>query len=312
MTPKKYQVYVGGYVMLWQVGMSHIVVTLYFYFGGKYWKMAYGPWLVATVISLFICFLVPESPRYLYSKKDWPRLYQNLNTIASFNGVDMFRQAKNFNTNTHSKQLLSSEEDETAESDFKTQEYSVLAALRNRKTFVNLVAVIIWFSVVSFNFYIIGFYLKYIGGNIYINTLVCTLSEFLGTTSFWLIQNLFGTKKGFVLWFVWTAIFSAPLMFITNPAQIATSVLLAKYFIEVTFCLAYFVGPEYFDPLFVPFSFSMCSFWARFITMAAPQIAEIKPRQIPIIVFLIISGVASISAMLLTKPDKKDSPKTES
>ena len=99
--------------------------------------------MVATVISLFICFLVPESPRYLYSKKDWPRLYQNLNTIASFNGIDIFRQAKNVNTKIQTKQLLSSEEDETTEYDFKTKEYSVLAALRNRKTFVNLVAVII-------------------------------------------------------------------------------------------------------------------------------------------------------------------------
>ena len=45
--------------------------------------------------------------------------------------------------------------------------------------------------------------------------------------------------------------------------------------------------------------------------MAAPQVAEIKPRQVPLVVFLIVSGVASVSAMLLTKPDKYESLRTD-
>ena len=100
-------------------------------------------------------------------------------------------------------------------------------------------------------------------------------------------------------------------MFITESTQIATSVFLSKLFCEATFSLAYFVGPEYFDPLFVPFSFSMCSFGARFITIAAPQVAEIKPRQVPIIVFLGISGIAALAAMFLVKPDKNEATNVE-
>ena len=87
--------------------------------------------------------MIPESPRYLHSKKDWPRLHQTLNKIASFNGIDVFRQGKNLSTNIQDKKLLHNEEVETAVSDRRTEDYSVLAALRDRRTFVNLVAIIL-------------------------------------------------------------------------------------------------------------------------------------------------------------------------
>ena len=87
--------------------------------------------------------MIPESPKYLYSKKDWARLHQNLNTIAFFNGKSTFRKSENSSINNLSRHLLPNEEAETAVSDRRTEEYSVLVALKDRKTFVNLVAVII-------------------------------------------------------------------------------------------------------------------------------------------------------------------------
>ena len=61
------------------------------------------------------------------------------------------------------------------------------------------------------------------------------------------------------------------------------------------------MGPEFFEPLFVPFSFSISCFSARFITIVAPQVAEMKPRQVSIIVFIILCGIGSISALFLSK-----------
>ena len=73
----------------------------------------------------------------------------------------------------------------------------------------------------------------------------------------------------------------------------------ARLFSEASLSLAYYVGPEFFEPLFVPFSFSMCNFSARFITIAAPQVAEIKPRQVSIIVFVCLCVIGSIAASFL-------------
>lgn len=54
MVPEKYQVYVGGYVMSLPTVICHIYISLYFYYGGKQWKMAFGPSLIATFIAFFL------------------------------------------------------------------------------------------------------------------------------------------------------------------------------------------------------------------------------------------------------------------
>jgi len=70
--------------------------------------------------------------------------------------------------------------------------------------------------------------------------------------------------------------------------------------------IVYYVNSEIFPPLFVPFSFSVCGLVSRAATVAAPQVAEIKPRQVPVIVFLVLSGVAMLSALLLRKSKKEE------
>ena len=79
------------------------------------------------------------------------------------------------------------------------EKYSVLKELKNTTTVVNLVAVIICFSVISFNYYLISFYLKYVGGNIFINSLASSVSETAGNFAAGFIQKAFGTKKGFLI-----------------------------------------------------------------------------------------------------------------
>ena len=54
MVPERFKAHVGGFAMLCQVVPSHIVPTLYFYFGGKLWRMAYGSCLITTIISLLL------------------------------------------------------------------------------------------------------------------------------------------------------------------------------------------------------------------------------------------------------------------
>ena len=50
----------------------------------------------------------------------------------------------------------------------KEKEFSVISALKNGNILVNLIVCLICLSSVSFNGYMVSFYIKYIGGNIYI------------------------------------------------------------------------------------------------------------------------------------------------
>ena len=42
--------------------------TLYFYFGGKNWKVAVFPSIIFSIISFILSCFIPESPSYLHAK----------------------------------------------------------------------------------------------------------------------------------------------------------------------------------------------------------------------------------------------------
>ena len=200
------------------------------------------------------------------------------------------------------RQRKAIEEQET-EVDLSTgqNEFSVVTALKDSTIFINFIVVLVCFSVVSFNYYMISFYLKYVGGNIFINTLSSTVSEWIGNFAAGGIQRWLGTKKGFIIWFAASVVFALPLLFTENEYLIMVSVFSSKFFVEGAFWLAYYVNPEVFPPLFVPFSFSVWGLLARIVTIAAPQIAEVKPRQVPVIIFMVFSGVSTLAALFLRK-----------
>ena len=39
------------------------------------------------------------------------------------------------------------------------------------------------------------------------------------------------------------------------------------------------------------------------VTIAAPQIAEVKPRQVPVIIFMAFSGISTVAALFLRKSE---------
>lgn len=136
-------------------------------------------------------------------------------------------------------------------------EFSVVNQLKNPTTIVNLVAVTVCFCVVSFNFYMLSFYLKYVGGNLYLNTIVGAVSDVIGNFAASFIQKVFGTKKSFLICFLLSLVLALPLLNSTDAVIIAFSVFSSRLFLEGAFLIVYYVNPEIFPSLFVPFSFSV-------------------------------------------------------
>eukprot|EP00345_Euplotes_harpa_P001530 CAMPEP_0168323014 /NCGR_PEP_ID=MMETSP0213-20121227/3238_1 /TAXON_ID=151035 /ORGANISM="Euplotes harpa, Strain FSP1.4" /LENGTH=108 /DNA_ID=CAMNT_0008325023 /DNA_START=933 /DNA_END=1259 /DNA_ORIENTATION=- len=72
----------------------------------------------------------------------------------------------------------SPDKDEVAvEAILKNEQFSILGQLKKPVVMINLIICCIVFVVSTFNYYMINFYLKYVGGNIFVNVILSTVSE---------------------------------------------------------------------------------------------------------------------------------------
>ena len=92
-SPKKYQVYVGAYCLSIDPFMVLVPTSIYLLGGGKYMQHILIMSLAFSVLAIFASFLVPESPRYLYERKYFGELRENLKGIAKINGVKLDPQS---------------------------------------------------------------------------------------------------------------------------------------------------------------------------------------------------------------------------
>ena len=238
--------------------------------------------------------------------KDWKALRKVLKTISKINGVSWNPDYETNITNTTNmikENYKLQEHEKSSLLDTKSKdEYSVLLALKNKTILINLIATVGWFSLVIFDYYMINFYLKYVGGSIYLNTLWATLSWLVSSFATGAMQKWLDTKKALIVNSVLPAFTFCPLLFTEDRTYIAVWFFISRFFNEGAFVLVYYLNSEMFPPLFVPFSFSVCSFCSRLLTMAAPQIAEIKPVQVPILVYIFVWFLTCLLVLLIQKP----------
>ena len=141
--PDRYRVYVASYKTSLLTIVSHFQLSFYFMYGGKDWKIGYAPSAVALFISIFLTLLIPESPKYLYAKKDWSQLHQALSSIARVNGKNVFITEESVQQDPSIKDSETKEDLLSQNKEAKDEEFSILRELRKRRVFVNLVAMII-------------------------------------------------------------------------------------------------------------------------------------------------------------------------
>ena len=74
--------------LYWLVELTSIILWSFYYQKlDKNWFPLQAVYFVAGIIAMFITiFILPESPRYLYSKQKFEEARKSLNYIAVFNG----------------------------------------------------------------------------------------------------------------------------------------------------------------------------------------------------------------------------------
>ena len=90
---------------------------------------------------------------------------------------------------------------QNAQNEVKKVKYSAFKSIFQGKNVINLCSLTVCYSVVSFNYFMVAVYLKYVGGNIFINSTSNIVAETVGNFVGGFAWKLLGTKKGLLLSF---------------------------------------------------------------------------------------------------------------
>jgi len=159
-------------------------------------------------------------------------------------------------------------------------------------------------SAVSFCYYMIIFQLKYIPGNIYINSMSSALSEMVANILAGFLYKYLGAKKSFIVCFCVALVGGSLILFmgVDNTTWVPIFIIFAKGGIAANFVIVYIASAEIFPVLFSATALGICNFFARFLTILAPFVAELDPPT-PMAVFCSLS-IGGIVLALFIKESK--------
>lgn len=104
---------------------------------------------------------------------------------------------------------------------------------------------------ISFNYFLIGFELKYIPGNIFMNSIISASCEMVFIICSLSILNLLGIKRALILGFLISICGAVPLMLVKNkPEAVPAFLLMARVGITYNLNIIYLGFSMLFPPIF--------------------------------------------------------------
>ena len=178
-------------------------------------------------------------------------------------------------------------------------EYSIWNDLKQSKILINFICAVLIYSFVTYNYFLMGLYMKYAVGEIFLNTLLSSLSELVAYLSVFIMFKFVRLKLILVVFSSMSIIFGVLLMFDLPIWTATVSLILARFGTQAVFpCSHYLNNSGLFNPLFVPFLYGIGNLVAKSLTILAPQIVELQ-EPIPIISFLSASlGILVCSTLI--------------
>lgn len=182
--------------------------------------------------------------------------------------------------------------------------------LTSDKTLIhNLMMMMIVWTAASFIFFLFGFLVKYMPGDIYFNSVISGLSAIAMLTE-GKIEHWFGVKGGITWSYLVGVIAIIGLCFFdkgtTQILLFACVLLIAKSVISLAFGLAYAIHIELFPSNFLISSYGICNFFCRGLTIFAPLIAEVENPMIPNVSMVVLAFLGFLAAFSLKKRREED------
>lgn len=147
----------------------------------------------------------------------------------------------------------------------------------------------------SFCYYMIMFQMKYLPGNIYVNTYANQFSEIFANVFTGVIYTRFGLKRSFTISYGISVVGSVLIIMFGSALKVLMPlfVILAKFGIATAFTLCYIGNVDVFPTLFSVTAMGICNFFARISTILAPEVAEVE-APVPMIIFCALSSLAIV------------------
>jgi hypothetical protein len=184
----------------------------------------------------------------------------------------------------------------------------------SKQTSVNLICMILVWVSASFCFFLINYQLKYLKGDIFVNSMVSSSSEMVAYGLSGALMKLLGIKKNLAISYILAIL--GMVCFITIPTQdqlwLSIFVMGSKFGISSAFNIAFLGNKLLFPTSIVATSFGICNTVARLITIFAPYVAELKPEAISLWTFLSVSGMALFASLCIIAPQERSKLKTGS
>jgi hypothetical protein len=166
---------------------------------------------------------------------------------------------------------------------------------------------VIW-SVASFNYYLITFYMKYVPGDIFINSTIGCFAELFGDILSAVLLQWFGYKLAFIISFILAGVGGFCIgMVSTGGVGIAFFVLWAKFGISFAFNLSYLTMPLLFPVDITSTCLGVVNVFARFLTIISPVAAE-WAEPTPMVIWTALCFLAIISTVFLRTPRELGKP----
>jgi MFS transporter, OCT family, solute carrier family 22 (organic cation transporter), member 4/5 len=137
----------------------------------------------------------------------------------------------------------------------------------------------------SFSYYMIIFYLKYLPGDIYNNSLSSSGTDLVASICGGALYSKLGIKKSFTFLWIISTVGGLVIIFLGANATVwmPIFVVITKFGISACFIIVYVATVDVFPTLFSATALGFCNFFARVLTIVAPQVAEVEP-PVPMIV----------------------------
>ena len=155
---------------------------------------------------------------------------------------------------------------------------------------------ILSWSASSFCFYIIGFYIKYIPGNMFINVIIMCVADAISSIFAGIIASSIGTRKTMFYSYGLAAVAGVLLtVFDKNPLAIMIFMLITKFGINCAFTLCYLINAEYFPAMVCSRIFGICNIFSRISTILSPLIAEVDP-PVPMMTYVLVCTISMVAS----------------
>lgn len=311
-----------------------ILLTAWYQFIDRSWFAIFIITLVCiSVAFVWYIFMVPESPKWLYTFKFYGEARRVLSEVAEFNGATK----SDYDEQVISKKFYMEGVEDDASSENKSA--ASLQDLPTNRYVKNVVIMTIIWTVSSFSMYTLNFMNKRFEGNIFVNFYLDGIAGIIGTLIAapfynwlkirWSFISIFFLVEFFVTFYFlhqqgyissgWvTKLGYPPSQFPEGSPKdqayykrvvIPGWIFATKIFVNAGFLNAY--QASYHEDIIFPFykratSIGICNFVARCATIAAPQVAELD-QPIPSIILLSINGIAFFASIFL--PSSNDEQK---